>query len=123
MSNTTVAKQVTLALVTGGSRGLGRSMALNLADRGVDVILTYRSNVEEAEAVIHIPHTVNHRLRRHILPGRAVIGHLQREGPDGAPERRQGRRIRAEHDAALIDEEVDRQGLPSVRVDHVGITR
>lgn len=41
-----------IALVTGGSRGLGRNTALKLAQQGVDVILTYRSNRAEAEAVV-----------------------------------------------------------------------
>lgn len=41
-----------LALITGGSRGLGRDGALHLADRGTDVILTYRSGREQAEAVV-----------------------------------------------------------------------
>lgn len=41
-----------IALVTGGSRGLGKSMALHLAARGVDVVLTYRGNRKEAEAVV-----------------------------------------------------------------------
>ena len=40
-----------IALVTGGSRGLGRSAVLKLAERGVDVILTYKSNETEAQAV------------------------------------------------------------------------
>jgi NAD(P)-dependent dehydrogenase (short-subunit alcohol dehydrogenase family) len=40
-----------IALITGGSRGLGRSMALHLADHGVDVIFTYRSAESEAESV------------------------------------------------------------------------
>lgn len=40
-----------IALITGGSRGLGRSMALHLADQGVDVIFTYRSAASEAESV------------------------------------------------------------------------
>ena len=39
-----------IALVTGASRGLGRSMALALAKQGVDVIGTYRSNKTEADA-------------------------------------------------------------------------
>lgn len=40
-----------IALVTGGSRGLGRSTVLALAARGVDVIFTYHSRADEAEAV------------------------------------------------------------------------
>lgn len=43
---------VKIALVTGGSRGLGRNTALKLAERGNDVILTYRSSRTEAEAVV-----------------------------------------------------------------------
>lgn len=41
-----------IALVTGGSRGLGKEMALRLAGKGLDVILTYRSKQEEAEEVV-----------------------------------------------------------------------
>ncbi|MEO5683266.1 MAG: SDR family oxidoreductase [Chitinophagaceae bacterium] len=41
-----------IALVTGGSRGLGKEMALNLASKGVDVILTYNNKKEEALAVV-----------------------------------------------------------------------
>lgn len=41
-----------IAIVTGGSRGLGKSAALALADKGVDVILTYNSRVEEAQQVV-----------------------------------------------------------------------
>jgi NAD(P)-dependent dehydrogenase (short-subunit alcohol dehydrogenase family) len=40
------------ALVTGGSRGLGKDMALNLAKKGLDVILTYNSKKEEADNVV-----------------------------------------------------------------------
>ena len=43
---------VSLALVTGGSRGLGKSMALHLAKRGVDVILTYHRRADEARQVV-----------------------------------------------------------------------
>ena len=41
-----------IALVTGGSRGLGRSAVLKLAERGVDAILTYKSSEAEAHAVV-----------------------------------------------------------------------
>ena len=41
-----------IALITGGSRGLGRNAALKLAARGVDIILTYRSGASEADAVV-----------------------------------------------------------------------
>jgi NAD(P)-dependent dehydrogenase (short-subunit alcohol dehydrogenase family) len=41
-----------VAVVTGGSRGLGRNTALKLAQHGIDVVLTYRSNRGEAEAVV-----------------------------------------------------------------------
>nr|WP_238578777.1 SDR family oxidoreductase [Inquilinus limosus] len=39
-----------IALVTGGSRGLGRNTALSIARRGGDVILTYRNGAADAEA-------------------------------------------------------------------------
>jgi NAD(P)-dependent dehydrogenase (short-subunit alcohol dehydrogenase family) len=48
--STTPSKRI--ALVTGASRGLGRSMALHLAERGAGVVITYRSGAEEARAVV-----------------------------------------------------------------------
>lgn len=41
-----------IALVTGGSRGLGKDMALQLANKGIDVILTYRTRKDEAGQVV-----------------------------------------------------------------------
>ncbi|MGJ8661021.1 MAG: SDR family NAD(P)-dependent oxidoreductase [Bacteroidota bacterium] len=41
-----------IALVTGGSRGLGREMALSIAKKGNDVIITYLSNKDKAEDVV-----------------------------------------------------------------------
>ena len=41
-----------IALVTGGSRGLGKNMALSLAKKGIDVVLTYNSNKQHAEEVV-----------------------------------------------------------------------
>jgi len=40
-----------IAIVTGGSRGLGRSTVLSLAKRGVNSIFTYHSNLAEAQKV------------------------------------------------------------------------
>lgn len=45
-----MSKDVKIAIVTGASRGLGRNTALSLARRGIDVIGTYHSNAQEAEA-------------------------------------------------------------------------
>jgi NAD(P)-dependent dehydrogenase (short-subunit alcohol dehydrogenase family) len=41
-----------IAIITGGSRGLGRNTAVNLARRGVDILFTYRANQKEAESLI-----------------------------------------------------------------------
>ena len=41
-----------IAIVTGGSRGIGRNAVLNLARRGVDSIITYKSNQTEADKVV-----------------------------------------------------------------------
>ena len=41
-----------IALVTGGSRGIGKDVALNLAQKGIHVILTYNSQQAEAQATV-----------------------------------------------------------------------
>lgn len=41
-----------IALVTGGSRGLGKNSALKIAQKGLDVIITYKSSKEEADHVV-----------------------------------------------------------------------
>jgi len=41
-----------IALVTGGSRGLGRNMAISLAKKGIDVVFTYNSNKQKADEVV-----------------------------------------------------------------------
>lgn len=40
-----------IAIITGGSRGLGKNTAIHLARKGVDVIITYRSEQDAANAV------------------------------------------------------------------------
>ena len=51
-ANITSTANPRIAIVTGGSRGLGRNTVLNLAKRGVDSIITYHSNRAEADHVI-----------------------------------------------------------------------
>lgn len=41
-----------ITLITGASRGLGRNTALSVARQGDDVIITYRSSAEAAQAVV-----------------------------------------------------------------------
>ena len=44
--------QTKIALVTGGSRGLGKDMAISIAGKGMDVIITYRTNETEAQQTV-----------------------------------------------------------------------
>ncbi|RLD37665.1 MAG: beta-ketoacyl-ACP reductase, partial [Bacteroidetes bacterium] len=37
------------ALITGGSRGIGRAICLSLAEQGFDIIINFKSNKTEAE--------------------------------------------------------------------------
>ena len=41
-----------ISIVTGASRGLGRNTALNIARRGGDVVITFHSKADEANAVV-----------------------------------------------------------------------
>ena len=49
---TTSTHTTPIAIVTGGSRGLGRNTALALARQGTDVVLTYQRNATEAAAAV-----------------------------------------------------------------------
>jgi len=41
-----------VALITGGSRGIGAATARSLADRGYDVLITYHNKARRANAVV-----------------------------------------------------------------------
>ncbi len=47
-----MSSQTKIALVTGGSRGLGKDMAISIARKGMDVMLTYRTNETEAKQTV-----------------------------------------------------------------------
>lgn len=64
-----------IALITGGSRGLGRAAALALAGRGTDVVLTYRTGRAEAEGVVKAIEGLGRR---------ALALPLDLSGPDAA---------------------------------------
>jgi 3-oxoacyl-[acyl-carrier protein] reductase len=49
------------AVVTGGSRGIGRAIAIGLAEAGADVALTYREKRAEGEAVVRIIESLGRR--------------------------------------------------------------
>jgi NAD(P)-dependent dehydrogenase (short-subunit alcohol dehydrogenase family) len=49
------------AIITGGSRGLGRITAVNLAHRGVDIISTYHSNAAEAQSLVREVETMGRK--------------------------------------------------------------
>ena len=49
-TNISVSRKI--AVVTGGSRGIGHNTVVNLANRGVDIIFTFNTHREDAEAVL-----------------------------------------------------------------------
>ncbi|HGY5295720.1 TPA: SDR family NAD(P)-dependent oxidoreductase [Aeromonas salmonicida] len=55
-----------IALITGASRGLGKHSALALAAKGVDLIITYHSQAEEAAAVVAQANALG--VKAHALP-------------------------------------------------------
>lgn len=47
-----MSKNSKIALVTGGSRGIGRNSAISLSKKGIDVIITYNNQKEKADEVV-----------------------------------------------------------------------
>lgn len=61
-----------IALVTGGSRGLGKDMAIAIAKKGIDVILTYHNNKAKAEEVVSEIESMGRKARAFQLDTRRV---------------------------------------------------
>lgn len=45
-------QNIKVAVITGGSRGLGRSTVINLAQRGIHSIFTYKSGQQDRKSVV-----------------------------------------------------------------------
>ena len=90
-----------VALVTGGSRGLGRAIALALAQQGADVAVNYRGNAEAAAEVVTQIRSI----------GRAAIA-IQGDTSAGR-----------EACEAIVKVAIDEFGKVDILVNNAGITR
>lgn len=95
---TSLAEQI--AIVTGGSRGIGRGIARELAARGATVIVNYNQNAEAAEAVV-----------AEIIADGGTAQAVQADVSDEAQA------------AALIKHATDEYGRIDILVNNAGITR
>lgn len=56
-----MSSQSKIAVITGGSRGLGKDMAVNLAKNGLDIVLTYNTQKQAAENVVKQIHDLGQK--------------------------------------------------------------
>jgi 3-oxoacyl-[acyl-carrier protein] reductase len=89
-----------VALVTGGSRGIGRACALQLAQAGFDVVLSYASQDAAAQAVVGAVEEL----------GRRALA-IQADAADASAAQR------------LVDTAIERYGRLDALVNNAGITR
>lgn len=89
-----------IAVVTGGSRGIGRAIALELGKRGAHVIVNYNSNADAAQAVVD-----------EIIANGGSASHIQADVSDEAQAQK------------LIKETTSAHGKIDILVNNAGITR
>jgi len=88
------------AVVTGGSRGIGRAIVLRLAEQGADVCFSYRGNADAANATVEEVESLGRK---------AVSVQADASSPDGAE--------------ALVKAALDAYGKVDILVNNAGITR
>lgn len=89
-----------IALVTGGSRGIGRAIAIALAEAGADVAINYAGNEAAAEEVV----SAISKLGRRAVKIRADVGDVSQVD-------------------AMVKEVIDHLGRVDILVNNAGITR
>jgi 3-oxoacyl-[acyl-carrier protein] reductase len=89
-----------IAVVTGGSRGIGRAIALELAKRGAHVVVNYNSHADAAQAVVD-----------EIIANGGRANHIQADVSDEAQAQK------------LIKETTTAHGKIDILVNNAGITR
>jgi 3-oxoacyl-[acyl-carrier protein] reductase len=89
-----------IALVTGGSRGIGKEIALSLAKEGAVVIVNYNGSKESAEAVVE-----------EIITAGGKAESYQCNVADGAA------------CEAMVKELIEKYGRVDILVNNAGITR
>ncbi|HVO40796.1 MAG TPA: 3-oxoacyl-ACP reductase family protein [Spirochaetia bacterium] len=88
------------ALVTGGSRGIGRAVAIALARKGADVAFAYRASEEKAQQI----ETELHRLGSRCMSVKADVS-------------------RSEDVSRMMDAVRERLGSPLILVNNAGVSR
>ncbi len=89
-----------IAVVTGGSRGIGRAIALELGKRGAHVVVNYNNNADAAQTVVD-----------EIIANGGSANHLQADVSDEAQAQK------------LIKETTTAHGKIDILVNNAGITR